>query len=72
MVTEDLSIYTQETKLLSNCLHQSEHKRATTILHPIVQAFVFLKWRRIRILVWISILYHVSASSARNFKLMQH
>lgn len=53
--------FEMETKLLSYSLQQSEKKRTAILLHPIVQVFLHLKWKKIRILLWISILYHVNA-----------
>ncbi|CAL8141798.1 unnamed protein product [Orchesella dallaii] len=48
-----------ETKLLSYCLQQSEQKRTAILLHPVVQTFLHLKWKKIRYLLWLSIFYHV-------------
>lgn len=58
-IEKDRSTYELETKLLAYSLQQSEQKRAAILLHPIVQVFLHLKWKKIRILFWISILYHV-------------
>lgn len=58
--TGNSTIFSKETKLLYFSLPQTEQKRATVILHPIVQVFLFLKWKKIRPLIWLSILFHVS------------
>ncbi|ODM93045.1 Transient receptor potential channel pyrexia [Orchesella cincta] len=52
-------LFELETKLLAYCLQQSEQKRAAILLHPVVQTFLHFKWKKIRYLLWLSILYHV-------------
>ncbi|CAL8132940.1 unnamed protein product [Orchesella dallaii] len=48
-----------ETKWLYDCLGLSLKKQQVILMHPVVQLFLHLKWKKIRILLWLSILYHI-------------
>ncbi|CAL8132944.1 unnamed protein product [Orchesella dallaii] len=48
-----------ETEWLSICLELSDTKQSQLFMHPVVRTFLHLKWKKIRILLWLSVLYHI-------------
>ena len=49
----------RETEFLT-CLINTGHK--SYLSHPLVEAFIVLKWQRVRIFFWISFICYVSLS----------
>jgi len=65
-MTEDEKLH-KETRLLQKALTASKSKYDDVLLHPLVQLFLNLKWKRIHYLFWASILIHVSINSNSNY-----
>ncbi|CAL8132938.1 unnamed protein product [Orchesella dallaii] len=51
--------FNSETEWLSLCLGLSLNKQKVILMHPVAQLFLYLKWKKIRALLWLSILYHI-------------
>ncbi|CAL8132966.1 unnamed protein product [Orchesella dallaii] len=49
-----------ETEWLSLCLRVSNEKKKDIFMHSVVRTFLYLKWKKIRILLWLSVLYHIA------------
>ncbi|ODM92217.1 Transient receptor potential channel pyrexia [Orchesella cincta] len=51
--------YLPEMNWLSRCLSVSHQNQKKILMHPVVQVFLLLKWKKISALLWLSILYHI-------------
>lgn len=54
-----MEAFSKETELLSYILQANESKCKQVITHPLVQVFLHFKWKKMHLLYWISVLFHV-------------
>lgn len=49
-----------ETKYLHSILHAPKEIQQSLLLHPLIQIFIDIKWKKIQQLTWITIIFQVS------------